>query len=89
MLDKGIIDALIDDRTVLEATLQQLKVKSELYAFAGDNGVLYPLYLAFNPRDQTRSSRFVAIWDEGIRRLRLSGELTKILKSYGLQDWEK
>jgi polar amino acid transport system substrate-binding protein len=45
-----------------------------------------PIYVAFAPNDEGR--RFAALFDEGIRALRKSGELAQILQRYGLRDWQ-
>lgn len=49
-------------------------------------GTNEPIYLAFTPNDEGR--RLAALFDEGVRALRASGELTKLLGRYGLRDWQ-
>jgi len=45
-----------------------------------------PIFIAFAATADGR--RFAGLLDEGIRALRASGELEKILKRYGLRDWQ-
>lgn len=45
-----------------------------------------PVYVAFSPA-HPRIESIVRRWDEGLRKLRASGELTSILQKYGLRDW--
>lgn len=45
-----------------------------------------PIFVAFAADDEGR--RFASMLDEGIRALRKSGELTKLLQRYGLRDWQ-
>ncbi len=49
-------------------------------------GTVDPIFVAFAPTDEGR--RFATQLDEGIRALRKSGELTKLLQRYGLRDWQ-
>lgn len=45
-----------------------------------------PIYVAFAPNDEGR--RHAALLDEGVQSLRASGELEKLLRRYGLRDWQ-
>ncbi|WP_373975071.1 transporter substrate-binding domain-containing protein [Chitinibacter sp. SCUT-21] len=44
------------------------------------------LYLAFSPR-RVDAAQLAKLLDEGIKKMRKTGELQKILKPYGLVDW--
>jgi polar amino acid transport system substrate-binding protein len=44
-----------------------------------------PIYVAFAPSDDGR--RYATMLDEGVRSMRASGELEKLLRRYGLADW--
>lgn len=44
------------------------------------------IYLAFSGNDDGK--RFAGIFDEGMRKLRASGELLTLLKKYGLSEWK-
>lgn len=59
---------------------------------AGDFRMVYlhegdPVFVAFTTRDGV-GERYAALFDAGLRELRRSGELTKILTRYGQKDWE-
>ncbi len=45
-----------------------------------------PIYMAFSKNGV--GVKYGMIFDEGIKRLRQSGELQAVLKKYGLEDWE-
>lgn len=45
-----------------------------------------PIYIGFAPNDDGR--RLAALFDEGVKRLRAAGELDKLLRRYGLRDWQ-
>ncbi len=49
-------------------------------------GTIDPIYVAFSP--DADGQRYAGILDEGIRELRKSGELVKLLQRYGLRDWQ-
>lgn len=49
-------------------------------------GPVDPIFIAFAPNAE--GARFAKALDEGIRALRASGELTKLLQRYGLRDWQ-
>lgn len=46
-----------------------------------------PGYMAISP-GHPRAREYARMFDEGIRELRRSGELEKLLASYGLKDWQ-
>jgi polar amino acid transport system substrate-binding protein len=88
MIEAGHIDATIEDMAVGNYVLQK-SGKTNLFKVAGEleYGVT-PAYIAFTPKDQ-RSQHLADIFDEGIVKLRKSGEMKKILAAYGLTDWKK
>lgn len=45
-----------------------------------------PIYVAFAPNDEGRSH--ASMLDAGVKALRASGELEKLLRRYGLRDWQ-
>lgn len=49
-------------------------------------GTIDPIFVAFAPNEE--GQRFANVLDEGIRALRASGDLTKLLQRYGLRDWQ-
>lgn len=46
-----------------------------------------PIYLAFSKTDQ--GQKYAAIFDDALKKMRKSGELARILASYGLTDWNE
>jgi ABC-type amino acid transport substrate-binding protein len=44
------------------------------------------IYMAFSKNEIGK--RYADIFDEGLARLRKSGEFATLLKKYGLSDWE-
>jgi polar amino acid transport system substrate-binding protein len=51
------------------------------YTHQGDD-----VFVAFAPTDAGR--RYAKLFDAGLRQLRKSGELAKLLQKYGLEDWK-
>lgn len=45
-----------------------------------------PIYLAFAPHEEGR--RFAAVFERRVKELRAAGELEKLLRRYGLRDWQ-
>jgi polar amino acid transport system substrate-binding protein len=86
LLQRGKTDVFIEDETVFKGNALLLKLAPELFQVGGQGGGPKPVYLAFSPQRET-SQRYAKLWDVGIDRLRNSGELDKVLKSYGLKDW--
>jgi polar amino acid transport system substrate-binding protein len=53
----------------------------------GDTGTANKIYIAFSPKNP-KSKEYAKILTEGIRKLKKSGELKKILTKYGLEYWK-
>ncbi|MCP4350770.1 MAG: amino acid ABC transporter substrate-binding protein [Desulfobacterales bacterium] len=87
MMLKDRIDALLDDRVVIQYTLKKMKL-TELFTEAGTPEDSNPLYIAFSPVNP-ESKKYAEILMKGIEELRKSGELVKIMNKYGMQDWKK
>ena len=87
MMLKDRIDALLDDRVVLQYTLKRMK-QTELFTEAGMPEDANPVYIAFSPA-KPESKKYAEILVKGIEELRKSGELDKIMDKYGMKDWEK
>lgn len=78
----GRIDALVDNRTVVEETLQEMGLQGRLRlagSFQPQN-----VYLAFSSH-LSRSAAFAASFDRGVDALKTSGALTAIYARYGLE----
>ncbi len=55
---------------------------------AGQVGAPEPVFIAFSPANP-RAKEYARILDEGMKKLRSSGRLEKILGKYGIKDWAK
>jgi polar amino acid transport system substrate-binding protein len=79
------IDVVVESEPILLWYLRSHELDRNRFrvVFKGTNEAIY---VAFSPNDEGR--RFAALFDEGIRALRASGELTKLLGRYGLRDWQ-
>lgn len=82
----GRIDVMLEQEVVVRYAAKRLGFSDKI-EFAGNDNVYDPLYVAFSPADP-KSPQYAAIFDKGIRKLRDSGELAKILARYGLTDWK-
>jgi polar amino acid transport system substrate-binding protein len=84
-LKAGRIDAVPEAISVFVWTVKEMKLSPSDFRIAykqqGD-----PMYVAFSKNE--KGIRFAKIFDEGIRKLRASGELTTILKKYSASDWK-
>ena len=88
-LELGRIDALLEDQNVFQNIVKDMG-KLELFEVAGDLSEASEeehLYIAFSPASP-KSDEYAKILSEGIKQLRASGELQKILSNYGLNDWK-
>ena len=84
-LQKGEIDVVVESEPILLWYLRSHDVDRAgvRVVFKGTSEAIY---VAFSPDEEGR--RFASLLDEGIRTLRKSGELTKLLQRYGLRDWQ-
>lgn len=87
MLLTGRLTTVIEDKVVLEYKLQQMG-KSDQVVVAGYSPVKINVYSSFSPALKN-SKEYAQILEEGVKEMRQTGELKKILDSYGLQDWQK
>ncbi len=79
------IDTLIESESVLQATLAKMNLAHELKA-VGSITAPIKMYMACSP-NKPSSQKYVDIIDAAMPALIKSGELTKIMKKYGLQSW--
>lgn len=85
-LEAGRIDALLEDKAVLEYQLaQENKMGSFDYAGGLEEA---EVFIAFSPANPA-SKEYARLLGEGVARLRASGELAEILARYGLKDWKR
>lgn len=84
LLRAGRIDALLDDRTVVNWTLRDDKDAPAVRESGKLNEI--PLYIAFSPARGDAPGTAAAL-DKGLQALRASGRLAEILSRYGVRDW--
>ena len=86
-LIKNRVDVILDNREVIEYTAKKMGIRGSI-KFAGSDDLYDPLYVGFSNKN-ANGATLAAIYDKGLSVLRGNGELEKILKAYGLKDWEK
>lgn len=84
-LQAGEVDVIAESEPVLLWYLRAHSIdRSQVrVVFKGSTD---PIYVAFASNEDGK--RYAAILDEGIKALRTSGELEKLLRRYGLRDWQ-
>jgi polar amino acid transport system substrate-binding protein len=86
LVASGKVGATVDNETALRYTAKSLGITGRL-RFVGSDTDLAQLYVAFSPA-LAESPELAKAMSDGIRALRASGKLGKILKGYGLSDWK-
>lgn len=86
MLVIGRIDAAIEDELVMAYMAERTGITSSIRE-AGEVNPINPVGIAFSPV-MPSAARYASALDSGIRELRKSGRLARILDSYGLKDWQ-
>ena len=84
-LQKGEIDVVVESEPILLWYMRSHSIDRASVRVVF-KGTPESIYVAFSPNDEGK--RFATILDEGIRELRKSGELVKLLQRYGLRDWQ-
>lgn len=84
-LIRGDLDAVLDSRVVVEATLKKQNWQDDI-EFADHFDGVRKIYFACSPSVE-KSSEYVKLVNDGIKDLRASGELDSIMEKYGLADW--
>jgi polar amino acid transport system substrate-binding protein len=83
----GRITALTEDVALARYLLFKDRTLSitdfEIAGSLGEN----PQFMGFSPMNP-KSQKYADLFDKGIKRMRESGELEKILGSYGIEDWK-
>lgn len=80
------IDAYLDDPLIISRTAQKMGIADKI-KFEADVSPT-PHFVGFTPGKE-KSLKYAKILSDGMRELRQSGELAKILEKYGIEDWEK
>jgi polar amino acid transport system substrate-binding protein len=79
------IDATVDDLNVGLALIQTMNLRGRVRV-AGLSGEGHDAYIACSPASP-RSQEYAELFDRGLRKLRDSGGLARMLEPYGLKDW--
>lgn len=91
MLVNKRVDIVLINHTSGSNTIKQGEDKGDLPAgsvkLSQCIGDAQNLYLGFSDNNPERSKRLAGVFDEGIVRIRNSGELKALLDKYGLDDW--
>jgi polar amino acid transport system substrate-binding protein len=86
MLLAGRIDAALESTAVFNWNLKNMKVPQGSIVSAGRSDPKpMELFVAFNPK-HPKASEWAKMLDEGMRNLRKSGDLDKILSKYNFKD---
>ena len=85
MMEANRIDVIVENVNVMAYTLGKNQIANIIPAGKIDEEFL--LYVAFSPKNE-RSTMFARLFDEGVDKLRKSGELAKIIARYGVSDWQ-
>jgi polar amino acid transport system substrate-binding protein len=88
MLQQGKIDAIFEDTNVMIYSLVKSGVTPGTIVRAGSIDEQIDLYVAFSPKLKS-SPEYARRFDEGVARLRQSGNLAAILARYELKGWKK
>lgn len=85
-LSNDRVDVAIETGEVFWYTANKLNLKDQFSA-AGLALDSEKVYIAFTP-EKEKSQEYANILSEGMKELRQSGELQKIMERYGLDDWK-
>ena len=83
MLSKKRISMVVDSRFNVEYEIQNSNISNLKYA--GTEGDFVPLYIGYAPKSQVK---YIDVFDQGLIKLRATGQLSNILKRYGIPDWQ-
>jgi polar amino acid transport system substrate-binding protein len=86
MLQKGRIEAFVEAEPVFWYTTNKMAI-AEQFKKAGIASEPSKVFIAFSPA-VAQSHHYAKILSEGIKAMRESGQLQKILAKYGLKDWQ-
>ena len=81
------LDVIIEYDIIMEAKLKELGHSKDIKS-VGNMTTGQALYIACSP-NKTSSKAYVEMFSSGFKKLRANGELNKVLKKYGLKDWQE
>lgn len=89
MLEEGRIQAIPSNSYSMDYYIKANNLEGKIhFAGYGPNAEAEPLYYGMSPANKKRSEKLARLIDKGVRSMRKSGELAKILANYGLKDWQ-
>jgi polar amino acid transport system substrate-binding protein len=80
------IDVYLEDRNVALYTAKKMGLLDKI-AIGGTEGKPIAMHIGFSPA-KPESKTYARLLSEGIRKMRKSGQLAKILNKYGVSDWK-
>lgn len=83
----GRIDVLVESSTVFYYKVKLMGLRASDFREIPLNKQPRWLYIGFSPAHE-KSREYAKILSEGVRALRQTGELTRILNKYGVTDWK-
>jgi polar amino acid transport system substrate-binding protein len=84
MLEEGKIKAVIDDDAVINYVAGNIGLAGKV-RYAGPAGDSLDCFIGFNAVHKD----YAELLDKGVAEMRASGELTKIMQKYNMQDWKR
>ncbi len=85
-LKMGRIDATLDDGLVISHFLKRTN-QTDQFTNAGEVGKGYGVHIAFSPK-YPHAQKMADMVTAGVRQLRQTGRIERILAKYGAQDWK-
>jgi polar amino acid transport system substrate-binding protein len=88
MLNAGRVDAIVESDLVWEQAIASSKLDRTKYAVAGKNKQTpQELFACLSPKNPN-SKKIAEILETGMKDMRKSGKLKKLLDKYGAKDWK-
>ncbi len=81
-LQNNTIDVIVESRPVMDYTLASMSLDDKIVWAGG--GKQDSVYLAFSPASP-QSVGFAKAYDDGVKRLKASGQLSRLYNAYGLR----
>lgn len=81
----GRIDTMIESHYVMANKLMEMQLSDKIIS-AGDTQQGAPMYLACTP-NTTRTQKFITLVNQAMPKLKVSGQLQKILSTYNIESW--
>lgn len=86
MLQRGRLNVVLETPEVFFDAVDTLKLPRSQFKIGAEVRPRSPVYIGFSPKKEG-AKEYVKMLDEGMTWLKESGELSKILAKYQVQDW--